>query len=210
MNTHISTLDQCGTIVHHNSITIGHTHLQQMRALLSSPRMGGMSARGSITDLSTRIYGARDFVIATFKLDKHDVYSILEPVDEFHSRACDVCKVNDFHTGKQLFLCDGCNGCYHMGECSGMRWVPQGDWLCNNCIASGLLLVDEVLDKRKKNGSIEYLIRWTKGEKDDDGLETWQSETDESWQRERDMPRGQLSRAREKINKFNASQRPTK
>ena len=64
--------------------------------------------------------------------------------------------------------------------------------------------------ERKMGQSNTSDIRWTKGETDDDGLETWQSETDESWQRERDMPRGQLSRTREKINKFNASQRPTK
>ena len=160
--------------------------------------MGGISSRGSTAELSALIYDVRDFVISTFNLNPQDVYSVLEPVDEFHIRPCDICNINDFDTENQLFLCDGCNGCFHM-QCSGLDWVPQADWLCKTCIANGLFLIDEVLDKRTRNGAVEYLIRWVSQGGDDEELE--------SWQRFADLPSGPHSRAKEKVTAYNTALR---
>ena len=68
-----------------------------------------------------------------------------------------------------------------------------------DCVANGLWLIDEVLDKRTKNGSVEYLIRWVSRGEDDEDLETWQ--------RHADLPSGPYSRAREKISVYNTKKR---
>ena len=131
----------------------GLSPYRQRAALLNSTLMGGISSWGSTAELSARIYDVRDFMISTFNLNPQGVYSVLEPVGEFHIRPCDICNINDFDTENQLFLCDGCNGCFHM-QCSGLDWVLQADWLCKTCIADGLSLIDGVLagqaDKKRR------------------------------------------------------------
>jgi hypothetical protein len=86
-------------------------------------------------------------------------------------------------------------------QCVGLGWVPQADWLCPTCIAGGLFLIDEVLDRRTKNGAVEYLVRWVSGGDD--------SNDDElvSWQRFADLPSGPHARAKEKITEYNAARR---
>ena len=134
---------------------------------------------------------------STFNLNLQDVYSVLEPVDEFHIRPCDICNINDFDTENQLFLCDGCNGCFHM-QCSRLDWVPQADWLCKTCITNGLFLIDEVLDKQTRNGTVEYLIHWVSQGSDDEELE--------SWQQYADLPSGPHACAKEKVTAYNTAQ----
>ena len=60
-------------------------------------------------------------------------------------------------------------------------------------------LIDEVLDKRTRNGAVEYLIRWVSQGSDDEELE--------SWQRYADLPSGPHARAKEKVAAYNTAQR---
>lgn len=175
------------------------TAKQRCVALLQSKQMGGICASGSMAEVRSRIYEYREFIISTFELNKHDVYTALEAPDELRSRTCDVCNVNDFDILNPLILCDGCNGCLHI-MCQGLEYVPHGDWLCRQCVDSGLYLIDTVLDKRTHQGCVEYLIRWTTGSSSSDvDIEK------ASWQRVSDIPRGRESFAMEKITEFNRS-----
>ena len=68
-------------------------------------------------------------------------------------------------------------------------------------IAGGLFLIDEVLDRRTKNGAVEYLVRWVSGGDDNNDDELV------SWQRFADLPSGPHARAKEKITEYNAARR---
>ena len=60
---------------------------------------------------------------------------------------------------------------------------------------AGLFLINEVLDKRTRNGAVEYLIRWVSQGGDDEELE--------SWQRFADLPSGPHSCAKERVSVYN-------
>ena len=76
------------------------TPKQKRVALLESEQMGGASAAGSMASVSSRIYELREFVISTFRLDKHAVYSVIEADDPQQVRKCEACNMNDFNTAK--------------------------------------------------------------------------------------------------------------
>ena len=171
------------------------TPKQKRVALLQSEQMGGICSGGSMAVVSSRIYEYREFVISTFSLDKHSVYTAIEIPDPVQSRTCSTCNTSSFDTSNPMILCDGCNGCFHI-LCENLDYVPHADWLCCKCVESDLYLIEEVLDKRRQHGRVEYLIRWAghSGEEDDERT---------CWQAVADIPRGKSSLATEKINEFN-------
>jgi hypothetical protein len=77
-------------------------------------------------------------------------------------------------------LCDGAHDppCgYHM-LCAGLDHVPETDWLCKACVDSGAWVIKAVLQKRRRNGKVEYLCDWV----------GWTG--DPTWQLVADIPAG--------------------
>ena len=52
---------------------------------------------------------------------------------------CDVCQSVDAEEHNEMVFCELCNICVHQ-TCYGILDIPYGDWICNSCRESGILL----------------------------------------------------------------------
>jgi hypothetical protein len=61
-----------------------------------------------------------------------------EAMDEDDANACGACGAGWWDFGNELLLCDECDAAFHL-RCLDppLSAVPQGDWLCPNCVAGG-------------------------------------------------------------------------
>jgi hypothetical protein len=71
----------------------------------------------------------------------------------------------------ELIFCEGAHahartGCYHpLCVNPALQAQPKGEWLCPECVASGLRVMEDVVGKRKpggpnKTGRVQYQIKW--------------------------------------------------
>ena len=71
--------------------------------------------------------------------------------------------------------------------------VPKDAWFCPACRDNGLWEVQEVLGKRKRNGRVQYLLRW----------QAHPTEEFDTWEPLANVP----TASREMINEFRAKER---
>ena len=75
----------------------------------------------------------------------------------------------------ELIFCEGAHahartGCYHpLCVNPALQAQPKGEWLCPECVASGLRVMEDVVGKRKPDGCrhganatgrVQYQIKW--------------------------------------------------
>ena len=66
--------------------------------------------------------------------------------NEYEFDACAICG-----DGGSLLICDGCEGEYHMECCRpALRHVPEGQWLCDECVDRRFLAARQYLIQRSR------------------------------------------------------------
>lgn len=162
--------------------------------LLSDARVG-MSPRGTMMELVDRLYQQRTFLLSMFQLDPLEVYPLSTGQRSAHAEVddieCKVCHEKTYSSENPIILCDG----EHNGEDCGyhiqclappLDHVPEGDWLCPECVAAGHLIMIGVIGKRSHANRVYYLV-------------VWQGQDEPTWQAYQDIPVG----SRDVVNEYN-------
>ena len=149
-----------------------------------------MSIQGDTSELVKRVFSNIDFAIEVFSLTRTDVFlvSSLGVPDML----CSICSCGCADIDNPIIICDAATECtggkiFHI-RCLTLSYVPNGDWLCSECIKSGFFIINKVIDKKVVKNETFYLVSWV------GFLE------EPTWQRLRDIPPG----SRIKINDYNA------
>jgi hypothetical protein len=152
-----------------------------------------MNDRGTLMELVERLYDQRAHVLRMFDLDRLKVYPSATRTAhaEVEDIECEVCKSKSYSSEDPIILCDGSHGesdCgYHVGCLTPpLRYVPEGDWLCPQCVAEGGFVMIGVIGKKKYANQTYYHV-------------VWQGHDEPSWQAFGDIPVG----SRTLVNEYN-------
>ena len=76
----------------------------------------------------------------------NEEYKMRLEANEYEFDACAICG-----DGGSLLICDGCEGEYHMECCRpALRHVPEGQWLCDECVDRRFLAARQYLIQRSR------------------------------------------------------------
>ena len=102
-----------------------------------------------------------------------------------------MCKSKSYSSENLIIFCDGKHGesdCGYHIDCltPHLGYVPEGDWLCPQCVAEGNLVMLAVIGKKKYANQIYYQV-------------LWQGHDEPSWQAFAEIPDG----SRDLVNHYN-------
>jgi hypothetical protein len=127
-----------------------------------------LNDRGTLMELVERLYFHRGHLLSIFNLDPLEVYPSATRTAhvEVEDIECEVCKSKSCSSENPIILCDGKHGesdyGYHI-DCltPPLGYVPEGDWLCPQCVAEGNLVMLAVIGKKKLYANqIYYQVLW--------------------------------------------------
>ena len=174
------------------ALSVGNPSLRRKCIeLLKSDKMGAtISIQGDTSELVKRVFSNIDFAIEVFSLSRNDVFPA--PSLGAPETLCCICSCSSSDTDNPIIICDAATECtggnnFHI-RCLNILYVPNGDWLCYECIKSGFFIISKVIDKKVVKNETFYLVSWV------GFLE------EPTWQRLKDIPPG----SRIKINDYNA------
>ena len=111
--------------------------------LLLKDKRVDMNDRGTKMELVERLYGQRDFLLEMFQLDRLQVYPsatrTVAQAEVDDDIECEVCRGKSYTSDNPIILCDVSHSSdrgYHIGCLTPpLGYVPEGDWLCPQCVA---------------------------------------------------------------------------